>query len=535
MSVSTGAAEGVVEALVVGTGLGSLGAVLALVEAGTMPTVVDTGRRLPDHLESVRARMASLAPEDWDASDVAVLARNDTASRAGVPRKLVLGSDHFYADDENAPPHSFALGGFSAGWGGAFLPPRQEDLNDWPVSAEELLSHARRAARNLPLSEPVDALSDWFPPLHGMPGPVLALSAGQRALLDRVNDAAARSALDNAGAGQSRLLTSVADGDDATGDECRRCGYCMSGCVYGSILSAGDVLRRLAVEGRIELRLGRRVVGFNEHEDHVEVATEDANGRATDTMRCERLFLGAGAVESARIVVRSLAPETRSLRLLRTGGSILPLASLGRLPSDWPNTNTQSSVFLEINDPAISPHWVHTQIAPANELVLRKLQLHGHGRHASRARIRWAGFERIGYALVNLHSDHGSSYLMALTDEGTSGATRTQSIYPAENRRTVRRATAAVRRLLRDAGLVSIRPLEQDSTDGIGYHLGGSLPMRATPAHPTDTDPAGRPYGSRRVHVVDASVLPSLPGTTIGLLILANAHRIASTLRQPEG
>lgn len=530
MSTGNRASGEILDVVVVGTGLGALGAMLALVNAGRVPTVVDVGRRLTADLETVRARMASVSPERWDPDDVGLLARNETASRTGVPRKLVMGSDHFYAEAEHLPPHSFGLGGFSAGWGGAFLPPRQEDLAGWPVPVEELLSHARRATRSLPLSEPVDALSAWFPSLRTGPGPVVELSAGQRALLERIRDAAGRSGLERASVGQSRLFTSVAGGGAPEGDECRRCGYCMYGCVYGSILSAGDVILKLAAEGRVDLRLGRRVIGFSEHADHVELTTVDTAGRPAETLRTGRLLLGAGAVESARIVARSLAPHVRSLRLLRTGGAVLPLASLRRLPSDWPSTNTQSSVFLEIMDRDISPNWIHTQISPANELVLRKLQLHGHGRDARRARLRWAGFERLAYALVNLHSDYGSHYVVTLKDGMQSGAVSTQMIYPEERRRHVRRATSAVREVLRSAGLFSIRPLEQDSADGIGYHLGGSLPMRSEPTVPTETDSAGRPYGSDRVHVVDASVLPSLPGTTLGLLILANAHRIASML-----
>lgn len=38
----------------------------------------------------------------------------------------------------------------------------------------------------------------------------------------------------------------------------------------------------------------------------------------------------------------------------------------------------------------------------------------------------------------------------------------------------------------------------------------------------------GRPHGLSRVHVVDASVLPSIPATTISYLVMANAHRIAT-------
>lgn len=41
------------------------------------------------------------------------------------------------------------------------------------------------------------------------------------------------------------------------------------------------------------------------------------------------------------------------------------------------------------------------------------------------------------------------------------------------------------------------------------------------------SDILGRPPGARRIHVVDASVLPSIPATTITFGVMANAHRIA--------
>ena len=40
------------------------------------------------------------------------------------------------------------------------------------------------------------------------------------------------------------------------------------------------------------------------------------------------------------------------------------------------------------------------------------------------------------------------------------------------------------------------------------------------------TDRLGRLHGLSRIHVVDASVLPSIPATTITFSVMANAHRI---------
>ena len=44
------------------------------------------------------------------------------------------------------------------------------------------------------------------------------------------------------------------------------------------------------------------------------------------------------------------------------------------------------------------------------------------------------------------------------------------------------------------------------------------------------SDLLGRPQGAGRVHIVDASVLPAIPATTITFGVMANAHRIASLI-----
>ena len=59
-----------------------------------------------------------------------------------------------------------------------------------------------------------------------------------------------------------------------------------------------------------------------------------------------------------------------------------------------------------------------------------------------------------------------------------------------------------------------------------GWHLGGTLPMTARPGEPWQTDLLGRPHGWSRTHVADSSTFPSLPGTTVALLAMANATRI---------
>ena len=521
------------DVIVVGTGLGALGTTLALLESGVCPLVLDVGEELPADLKGLRNKLSAIPPGEWANEDVLKLSANTSAKRTGVPRKLMLGSDYFYGTEPQLPPHSFALGGFSAGWGAAFLPPDKGDIAEWPVEHEILLRHARLALSHVNISEPDDGLTPFFRKLSPSSSQPLKLGRDQESLLNGLGKAASKTRLSKMVYGQSRLMTHTPSGRFPQGTECRQCGFCMSGCVYGAIFDAGAMFNGLAKANRITLRKGERVHSFEEHNSHIDIRSFASSAQKKSLFRCRRLFLGAGTVESTRIVVRSVAPESTHVDILRPGGAVIPLISQRRLASSWPQTNTQSSVFLEMVDPKVSNHWIHTQLGPSNELLLGKLGLTKLGRNARQAKVRWALFERLAVALVNLHSDHGSRYRMFFSSDGQASVLGTKLIQTNEARRKANVALRSVRKSLRDAGLYSLRPLEKNSSKGFGYHLGGSLPMKKKPKAPLETDSLGRPTGCRNVHVVDASVLTSLPGTTVGIAILANAHRIAS-LAAPE-
>jgi hypothetical protein len=64
---------------------------------------------------------------------------------------------------------------------------------------------------------------------------------------------------------------------------------------------------------------------------------------------------------------------------------------------------------------------------------------------------------------------------------------------------------------------------------GSGTHCGSSFPMRHHPSRPFDSDTLGRPFGWSRIFIVDSSVLPSTPGTTLAFTTMANADRIAAS------
>ena len=60
-----------------------------------------------------------------------------------------------------------------------------------------------------------------------------------------------------------------------------------------------------------------------------------------------------------------------------------------------------------------------------------------------------------------------------------------------------------------------------------GWHFGGSLPMRSQPVARTECWPTGEVHGLPGVYVLDSAAFPSIPGSTVALLSMANGHRVA--------
>jgi choline dehydrogenase-like flavoprotein len=82
---------------------------------------------------------------------------------------------------------------------------------------------------------------------------------------------------------------------------------------------------------------------------------------------------------------------------------------------------------------------------------------------------------------------------------------------------------------LRGLGALSHSLLASYSPPGWGFHYAGSLPMKREPqAYQTHVD--GRLWNSKRVRVIDGSVLPSLPAKNHSLTMMANSARIANEM-----
>jgi len=128
-----------------------------------------------------------------------------------------------------------------------------------------------------------------------------------------------------------------------------------------------------------------------------------------------------------------------------------------------------------------------------------------------------------------LHSDLSARIQLVLR-RSSAGGLPSLDLSGEPNPRTRAALAAVQRRLWAERSSMKAIPVPRMlrvGPPGRGFHTGGTFPMRANPG-PLEVDVLGRPHGFTRVHLVDASVFPSLPATTITLSVMANAHRIGS-------
>jgi choline dehydrogenase-like flavoprotein len=237
-----------------------------------------------------------------------------------------------------------------------------------------------------------------------------------------------------------------------------------------------------------------------------------------------KVFLAAGLVESARIMLESMEQYDVPIRIHHSDRFMLPLIRFRRHKGAAEAAlHTMCQAFLEIADHRVCERTVHLQAYTYNDLYVRALEQ----RLGNLTRyFRWPIgqlAERLIVLFGYLHSDVSSHLSLSI-----ARGTRTIHVTGHRNAAANRIARRVFLRLL--SRVSSFRafpsPPKLDPPGG-GNHTGGSFPMSVSPVG-FQSDIWGRVAGFRRVHLVDSSVLSSVPGSTISLTIMANAHRIAS-------
>ena len=464
----------------------------------------------------------------WDPAQIAALKGDMAVDAKGVPVKLVFGSDFPYRETEEKIPWrnhgtglkpSLALGGLSNVWGAAMLPHRDSDISGWPVKNEDLAPHYRAVTEFTGLAARRDDLEELFPLHCEHPG---SLQSSRQADLLFGNLNRHRDALRGRGWHFGRARVAVRAAGNSHGGGCVHCGLCMSGCPYGCIYNAAETVRKLRMEKNFSYQRDVIVTKLRETLEKVFIEGFHRQTRAPLTFEAGRVHLAAGVIPTAQIFLRSQIAFDRPLTLRDSQYFLFPIL-LARRTRDVQAEAlyTLSQLFIELNISRISRRSVHLQIYTYSDIIGQAVRkslgpLKLFARHLEERMVIVQGF---------LHSDDSGTMTMTLKRAGEKDFLQLDAQPNPEARRTVKKVLRELLGQTRRLGGIVVPPMLQLAEPGRSFHCGGSLPMRALPGT-FESDRLGRPHGWTRVHAVDASVLPSIPATTITFSVMANAHRI---------
>ena len=395
------------------------------------------------------------------------------------------------------------------------LPFSQDDTSAWPIDSREWALHYRAASELVGLTGVHDRLAGLYPFYH-RPATALEPSSQAGRILERMDQGAASLQTLGLTFGRSRLAVQASS--------CRACGHCLTGCVYDAIYSTRKTLQVLERDPGFRYLSNVEVRACRDEGSEAVVSFRDRSTGTAHELRASRAFIAAGVLGTAKIVVASLGMTRATLNLSYHPYFLLPMLTLRNQPGvTTEKLHALAQGFIEVVDRTICRHTVHMQLYTYSPLFARRLAALGPLGSVARAFLVGRLVAIQGF-LSSLETDP-IRMDVALASNDTARI-RMEGSLSSNAKVVMRRVSRRLLRATRHTGLLPLNMAMEIGEPGDGNHIGCTFPMSRTPTG-LQSDTQGRVGGARRVHVVDASVLPSIPASTITLGVMANARRIA--------
>ena len=410
---------------------------------------------------------------------------------------------------------SHAAGGMSNAWGAQLL--RYTDLDisdakDWPIGASHLEPYYQDLEQHIGISGSVDDMYEFLGSSHPVMPPVLS-SPTTEVLIKRYQRQGRRLAHRNLILGRPRLAITT---QQYQGRPIHRFGETEFFTTnQDGFYSATTTLNELKSSGQITYMGEHRLISWRELPEYVDLVVLCLKDGVTRSVRARHVLLGCGTIQTSQMVLKSRNALGKRLSFIDHLPTLLPIFIPAMFGSQLP---TNSYPIQLIGTLTKTGHRDMMSFYYPGGLLWSDLLPDIPLPMAVSSRI--IGGLLAGMLVVQIWETSRPSQdnWLSLSDSGDIliryGHTK---------------AYARVGTLLselRQLGAYSLSRLANQSPPGWGFHHVGTLPMRHSPSE-FETHTNGCLWDSKRIHIIDGSVLPSLPGKNHTLTIMANSARIA--------
>ncbi len=453
----------------------------------------------------------------WGRRDMAQLHRSVLGHSDGwIPEKSFRGAFPIKYDGTDVIYKSDVLGGLSKFWGASFLPFTDADMGDWPITYGELSPYYYEVLRHLKVAGEADRLSEYFlEPLFNQP-PISTPAIFQR-LGHAVNASDGPTSREGAGfvAGSPRLAVATS-GDQS----CTYCGHCFYGCYRDSIYSADQTINELSARHLIRYRSGQKVDSFRRSVGGRTQLTITGTDGVCEVESFDRVYIGAGCIESTRIVARSLGIVKETFGIRENPMFYVPIVYIGSPEKTRMNSVVALNNLLLGRLPGGAfTRYVHMQVYPLNPYLWRHAFARAFG-------VGGIPLARLASAMIGgqvlmmlfyFHGDYSEGSSLGFSPDGDQFR-----FQRGDTDKLAKELVSDLDAHLRNTGFRVIASAMAPLAAGGSYHYAGTIPM------------GGSKLGvgpdcqiDQGVFLVDSATFPSLPAQNHTFTIMANSLRVA--------
>ena len=510
-------------------GSGAAGTFSAYSLRGLKTLVLDVGHKPP--LESIAGNWYDLKNKEEHFNKIIGTrfeSLNDIEFRKLTPKakaplmRYVIKKSQYapgILSEEFSPTVSYAEGGLANIWGAQVYRFNNQDLKGYPITSEELGPFYDELMKHIGVSGSDDDLAQF---LGGTSGMLPAVQPGEIGgeILKRYQQKAGLFHKKGVYIGQPRLAVLTRDYADRQKLNYDNLEFLQSR--NPAIYSPAFTLHTLVEKKEVEYLPGYLVERYEEHKDGVTVLARNLNDGTVEKFQGRKLILCLGAFNTARLVLFSNRDFSTELPVVENPFSLIPLVSVTRIgrPIDKESYSSQLCFAYSGN---LCPELIIGMIYGVEGLP-RSDMLFDFPFSISGS-IAAAKYLLPAMAIMQVYhpSDPQEGNTLKINEQG--------SMIIQFNRSEFRSIEHHLLKVFRRIGYLSASFLIQPSEPGLSNHYAGPLPMRANPQRPYETDRNGLLFGKRHVYIGDSASFPRLPAKNLTFTIMANAMRIARTIR----
>ncbi len=461
--------------IILGSGLTAYAALLELTKTDSKILIIDYG--LNHKISSKELKHIDLMNIKVD--DVKNFIGDDFATKI-ISKDFVDGLNY---------SNSYAYGGLSNIWGCSIERFDHDEFSDWLDIAEGLNEGYDLLDKSIPIMVPLDSdgkiCTYYFNKLKNQNFSNVQVRKSKLTIFD---------------------------------SSCIRCGECLFGCRHDATFSSKNYIQSLEKEKKIDYLNNLYVHSVKDYSESSSVDCVDSNGNKL-TFYAKKLLVCTGAINTAKIMLRSF----ESVKFVEVKDSqyfILPL--LGFKSSNKTSSIALSQFVLKQKD-IIKGKNIHYQFyAPStytHRIIDQKFSFLG---------LTLPNFIKNRIFILQGYLPSGLSSAVTLTRLGSeivaTESRKWSSLY-------LNYCVNRLQKVLFKSNLFAVRRLLNVNKTFSGYHFGASFPMSDNFDHENNTDKLGRIKNVKNIHILDSSVLPSIPSGSFTYTVMANEIRIVKELR----